>query len=124
MILAVPKDTPIVTQTPTPAGALLVRAADGTLVEDTPTAADPYAHYCVECGVGPAGQKTLILEYRSANGKVFTGYFYVTGFAELQLGVGPDALVYKLDSVLGTATIDPSATAQSPPAGFPPELCR
>lgn len=121
LVLAVPADTAVVDAPPTPAGALLVMATDGQLVDDPPTAADPYAHYCVECGTSPSGRKTVILEYRSADDAVFTGYFYVTAFEQLQLGVGPGAVVYELDDVAGSVT--PRADLQPfeppvPPASY------
>lgn len=122
LVLAVPASTPIVSQTPTPDGSLLVKAASGAYVDDPPTKNDPYAYYCVECGTGPAGQKTLILEYNSADGSVHTGYFYVTGFEELQLGVGPGAKVFRLDNVAGSATAAPDLPPFAPPSA-PAERC-
>jgi hypothetical protein len=105
LVLAVPTTTPIVTSTPTPAGALLVKGTSGQWIQDDPTAADPYARYCIECGVGPGGRKTVIMEYNSADNKIHTGYFYVTAFEELQVGVGPGARVYRINDVAGTVTL-------------------
>jgi hypothetical protein len=122
LVLAVPDDTALVTTTPTPPGSVLVRATDGSLILDDPTQGDPFARYCVECGTGPGGEKTLILEYHSADGSVFTGYFYVTAFEELQLGVGPAARVFALDTVAGTATELPDAALTAPP-DWPAHLC-
>lgn len=122
LVLAVPADTRMVTSTPTPNGGLLVMPTDGEFVDDPPTAADPFATYCVECGTGPGGRKTIILEYNSADGSVHTGYFFVTAFEELQVGVGEGARVYRLDDVAGTATLDETLEA-SPAPGFPPEMC-
>ncbi len=122
LVLAVPSSTMIVTAPPTPPGGLLVRAGDGTFMEDAPTAADPYAAYCVMCGTGPGGRKTMTMEYNSADDMIHTGYFSVTSFEELQVGVGDGARVYRLDDVHGTATLDPSLTAYDPPA-FPPMYC-
>jgi len=123
LVLAIPDDTPLVTSTPTPPGAVLVRATDGSLILDDPTQGDAYARYCVECGTGPQGQKTIILEYLSADESVFTGYFYVTAFEELQIGIGPDARVYALDSTVGTATELSNATPLVPP-DWPTSYCQ
>ncbi len=122
LVLAVPDDTPLVTSTPTPPGAVLVRTTDGALILDDPTQADEFARYCVECGTGPQGQKTIILEYLSVDESVFTGYFYLTAFEELQIGIGPDARVYALDSTAGTATEIADAVAVVPP-DWPTQYC-
>jgi hypothetical protein len=123
LVLAVPVGTAIVSATPTPPGSLLVRTTAGDFIQDDPTVADVFARYCVECGVGPGGRKTVILEYVSADERVRTGYFYVTAFEELQVGVGEGATVYALDDVAGTATALDGATAFLPPA-WPDERCR
>ncbi len=115
LVMAVPDGTPIATSTPTPEGALLVMGTSGEYIDDDPTLADPFARYCVECGVGPGGRKTVILEYDSLDGAVRTGYFYVTSFEELQVGVGPGAVVYSIDDVLGTVATLASAVAFRPP---------
>lgn len=115
LVLAVPAGTPLVFTTPTPPGSLLVRSTDGDLVLDDPTQGDIFARYCVECGTGPGGQRTVILEYVSADEAIQTGYFYLTAFEELQVGVGPGARVYALDDVAGTATEVPDATPTTPP---------
>jgi hypothetical protein len=116
LVLAVPDDTPLVTSTPTPAGALLVMGTDGGFIADEPTAADPYAAYCVECGEGPAGERTVILEYNSAHDAIATGYFYVTAFERLQVGVGAGARVYALDGATGAATPIDGEAPYAPPA--------
>lgn len=116
LVLAIPAEAPIVSATPTPNGSVLVRATDGSLKDDPPTASDPYAHYCAECGTGPGGRKTVIVEYNSASGAVKTGYFTITAIEELQIGVGAGARVYKVDDVTGAATLDSSAVPTTPPA--------
>lgn len=124
LVLVIPSDTPIVTQSPTPKGALLIRPPSDDAIEwDQPTVGDPFAKYCVTCGVAPDGRKTMIMEYNSANGKSFTGWFYVTNFEELQIGVGAGAKVYRLDSTNGTASLDPSGAPVSPPP-FPEAFCQ
>lgn len=70
---------------------------------DGPTETDLYARYYGTAPVGPNGEHTLTLSYRSADGTVFTHDFYATGVEELQLGIGDSAVVYELDSVNGTA---------------------
>ncbi|MCA9520181.1 MAG: hypothetical protein KC609_04390, partial [Myxococcales bacterium] len=124
LVLVIPSDTTIVTQSPTPKGALLIRPpSDDALDWDQPTVDDPFATYCVTCGVAPDGRRTVIMEYNSLNGKSFTGWFYVTNFEELQIGVGSGAKVYRLDSKSGSATLDTSLAPTSPPA-FPDAFCQ
>jgi hypothetical protein len=122
LVLAIPTDTEMVTSTPTPAGGLLVRANDGEFIVDEPTVGDDYARYCQDCGMGPGGEKTIIVEYNSADGMIETGYFYLTDVDELQVGIGEGARVYALDAVSGTATLIDGAepTEEIVP---PPELC-
>jgi hypothetical protein len=121
LVLAIDPASPVVSTTPTPPGSVLVRATAGDLVLDEPTQDDPFARYCVECGTSPAGAKTLILEYVSPDGSVHTGYFYVTAFEELQIGVGPAARVYDLDDVGGGAS--PSDAPAFDPPAWPGGLC-
>ena len=122
-VLAVPSDTTLVTATPTPPGSLFVRAGSGELIQDAPTADDLRTYYCVECGVGPGGRKTAILEYHKADGSVFTGFFYLTGIEEVQVGVGDGATVYALDDVNGTLTPMPNAEPFDPPTP-PASFCQ
>jgi hypothetical protein len=122
LVLAVPATTALVTATPTPPGSLLVRGTSGDFVQDDPTAADPFARYCVECGTGPGGRKTVILEYVAADDHVRTGYFYVTAFEELQIGVGDGARVFALEDVAGTASLLDGATPTTAP-DWPAALC-
>ncbi len=122
LVLAIPTDTEMVTSTPTPAGGLLVMSTSGELMVDDPTVDDVYARYCVECGTGPGGEKTIILEYNSADGMIETGYFYLTGVEELQVGIGDGAKVYSLDATAGTATLMDGADLHEAIVP-PPELC-
>jgi len=110
---AVPTDTEMVSSTPTPPGGLLVRSTSGELMVDDPTVGDVYARYCVECGTGPGGEKTIILEYNSADGMIETGYFYLTGVEELQVGLGDGAKVYALDSAAGPLVESDYATVST-----------
>lgn len=108
LILDVPPDTPIVGA---PAdltdGSLLVMIQSGyEPVIDTPTEEDPYARYYVTAPEGSAGERTLTLQYRSADGSVDTAYFYVTAVELLQLGSDEASPVYVMDPVSGTATLD------------------
>jgi hypothetical protein len=122
LVLAVPAATVVVTEPPTPEGALLVRATDGGYIPDEPTAADPFAAYCVECGTSPDGRKTVILEYVSEGGAVATGYFFVTAFEELQIGVGEEARLFAIRDDTGTLEqLDPGGL-YSPPA-WPSARC-
>jgi hypothetical protein len=115
LVMAVPTDTILVNQTPTPQGAFFVGVSSGAEIMDDPTAHDPYAYYCIECGVNPAGRRTMIFEYNSADGQVTTGYFYVTAFEELQIGLGPEARVFTIDDVNGTIVPAEDATVFAPP---------
>lgn len=120
LVLAVPPSTRIVTKAPE-SGALLVKPSDGSFIPDKPTEDDLYARYCIECGKGPGGRKTVIMEYVSEDGgRVDTGYFYVTAFEELQIGVGPDARVYTIDDAHGALKPAPGLPPFAAPA-FPPE---
>jgi hypothetical protein len=121
LVLAVPADTPIVTSTPTPPGALLVMPTDGVVLLDDPTQHDPFARYCIECGTGPGGRKTVILEYLSADESVHTGYFFVTAFEVLQVGVGDGATVWDVDDAAGAVT--PSSVDAYEPPGWPSHRC-
>ena len=115
LVMAVPATTEVVTGSPTPPGGLLVRGTDGGLVLDDPTQHDVHARYCVECGTGPDGRRTVILEYRSADESVFTGYFYLTAIEELQVGVGEEARVYRIDETEGRVELDGSLEPFDPP---------
>jgi hypothetical protein len=118
LVLAVPTDTLVRLSptTATPPGALSVLGTNGQWMGDDPTVADPHAAYCVECGEGPGGRRTIIFEYRSADDTVFTAYFYVTAMEELQLGLGPQARVFTIDDVHGTLIEAPGAPVFEPPA--------
>lgn len=124
LVMAIPTDTPLVTNAPTPAGSLRVLGSRGDFIPDEPTDLDPYARYCIECGVGPGGRKTIIIEYNSLDRSVRTGFVYLTAFEELQIGVGPGARVYRLDDIAGTATLADDLAPFEPPS--PPEgnYCR
>ena len=123
LVLAVPAGSPIVTSTPTPPGSVLVRGTDGELILDEPTQEDPFARYCVECGTSPDGRKTIIIEYVSADETISTGYFFVTAFEELQIGIGPGAEVFALDDVVGTATPLADAAIPTVPPDWPDAYC-
>ena len=124
LVLAIPGDTQLVTDGPTPPGGLRVKGTDGDYFYTSGgTQDDPFARYCVECGTSPTGRRTLIIEYRSADESVFTAYFYVTAFEELQVGVGPLAKIYRIDDVSGVVTEDVELTPFAPPP-FPQHLCR
>lgn len=124
LVLALPVNTPIIDKTPTPNGSLMIKfiTESDDYVLDGPTKQNPYAQYCITCGVGPGGKKGLVFEYNSANGKVHSGYFWVTDMEELQIGVGADAKVYKLDNVNAKANLDASLKPFIPPQE--PALCQ
>lgn len=119
LVLGIPASTEVVSQTPTGNGQLLVRIDHnypGEIEWDKPVYEDLKARYCIRCGESQEGEKTMTLEYKSANGKVNTGYFYVTDFEELQVGVGEGAKVYRLDDVSGKAVLDGGIVATQAPA--------
>lgn len=125
LVLVVPPDTKIVDKTPTPPGALLVRIVADYAKDiwwDGPVIGDPFAKYCITCGTGPGGRKTVTLEYKSATTPAFTGYFWVTAFEELQLGVGPDAKMFRIDDVAGKLIPAPDLMPYDPP-GPPDGVC-
>ncbi len=129
LLLVIPDDTPIVDrpQDPATVNFLLVmreNASGGIDVPiwDAPTVNDPYAKYCSTCGSGPDGQRTLFVQYVSADGTKDTGYVSVTAFEELQVGIGVDAKMYRLDQVLGRAMLAPDLSPITPPR-FPLEWC-
>jgi len=126
LVLVIPKDTQMISSGATQPGQLLVRILNNynpNIDWDDPTVNDPKAKYCITCGVGPQGRKTLTLEYRSKSDHIHTGYFWVTAFEELQIGLGPQALVYTLNDILGKATLDPSLTPFEPPP-LDPKYCQ
>lgn len=123
LVLDVPTSTVLVGAVETPEGALSVRGTDGGTILDDPTQGDPFAAYCVECGEGPLGRRTVIFEYRSTGGTVHTGYFYVTAFEELQIGVGAGARVLRIDDVAG-ALVETSSAAPTTAPTPPDDLCR
>lgn len=125
LVLVIPESTELISSGVTQPGQLLIRIVKGYNNQpewDGPTAEDPKAKYCITCGVGPSGEKTITLEYRSADGSVNTGYFWVTAFEELQIGIGPGAQVYSIDDVVATVSPAPALVKTAPPA-FDPAYC-
>ena len=109
LLLDIPPDTVLVnTPAESVAGTLLVFVEnDYQVVIDTPTEGDQWGRYYVTAPPGPAGERTMVFQYRSADAGINTAYFYVTDVEELQVGLGKDAKLYSLDDVLGVATLDP-----------------
>jgi hypothetical protein len=125
LVLVIPASTTVISGGATQPGQLLVRTLanyPSSAQWDAPTQGDPRAKYCVTCGVGPSGRKTVTLEYRSADGAIHTGYFWVTAFEELQIGVGPGARVYTINDVAGTVALNDALPAFEPPA-LDPSYC-
>lgn len=110
LVMNVPPDTQMVTRPgdSAPGTMLVFVESDYQAVVDGPTEDDPNGRYYVTAPVGPEGEHTLTMQYQSADGSVDTAWFYVTDVEELQMGVGADARVYRLDDVAGTATADES----------------
>lgn len=123
LVLVIPEETPIVNIPPTPKGALLVMSAGPSFRWDPPTQDDPFARYCYPCGVGPSGRTTIIIDYVDAFGNDKTaGYVYVTAFEELQIGIGPEAKVYRIDDVMGRV-VEASDLLPLTPPPFPTGVC-
>lgn len=126
LVMAVPVDTAIVGKPATPPGSLLVMSTvndyGDEIVWDVPMMHDPHAKYCISCGVGPQGRRTVIMEYVSDDGSIDTGYFFTTGIEELQIGVGPGAQLYRLDDVNGMVVPDSGLVPFDPP-DMPWSLC-
>ena len=122
LVLVVPPDTPIVDKPATPPGSLLVMTAGDVLKVDEGTKDYFDAKYCIPCGVGPNGERSIIIEYVSADSAIETGYVSVTAMEELQLGLGAGAKVYRLDQVNGHAILDPTLKPIDVPE-FPAALC-
>ena len=118
LVLAIPSDTKITDKTPTQPGELLIRIPSDystNVVWDNPVYNDIYARYCISCGISKDNKKTITLEYNKKDGTVRTGYFTVTDFERLQIGIGADAKVYDLDSINGKATLNPLLPKFTPP---------
>jgi len=127
LVLVAPPETRIVDRPSSPPqpGSVLVMRENGGSDEpwyDEPTLNDPYARYCITCGRGPNGERTLYVQYASADGRIDTGYVSVTAFEELQVGTGPGARVYRLDQVAGRAVAAPDLAPLEAPA-HPFEWC-
>lgn len=114
LVLVVPVDTPVHSGGPSTESGVVAVWVDpdyGTdPIPDPPTEDDVFARYYGSAGIGPDGKKTVLWAYESASGSVHTGYCTMTGIEELQVGLGPQARVYRIDEVQGAATHDPSLT--------------
>jgi hypothetical protein len=75
---------------------------------DAPTEDDEFARYYGLAEVGPGGEHTVTISYRSPDGRVFTQDSYITAVEEIQLGVGDSARVYVVDQVSGQLIEDPT----------------
>lgn len=118
LVLVIPIDTEIVTKTPTKPGQLFVGIVPNYSDEvqwDGPTKNDPDGGYCITCGRSPDGRRTMTFEYVSKDKKIRTGYFYVTAFEELQIGLGPGARLYAIDDKNGALKLATGLTPFEPP---------
>ncbi|OQY26964.1 MAG: hypothetical protein B6244_12075, partial [Candidatus Cloacimonetes bacterium 4572_55] len=57
---------------------------------------------------GPGGRRMVTFNYKRITDDYYTGYMNMASIEELQIGVGPNAKVYDIDDVNGTATYNPS----------------
>ncbi|OQY27979.1 MAG: hypothetical protein B6244_08525, partial [Candidatus Cloacimonetes bacterium 4572_55] len=78
-------------------------------VIDPPTANDPMARYH-SYHTGPGGRRMVTFNYKRITDDYYTGYMNMASIEELQIGVGPNAKVYDINDVDGTATYNPSLT--------------
>ena len=120
LILAIDSATPVVTARSehdnTPGSLLAFIYSDYASAVDEPMAGEPYAQYYGTAPVGPGGEHTLTLSYRSADGTVFTHDFYATGIEIVQLGIDENAAVYEVDQRTGQLT---RSTAITPFTAIP-----
>ncbi len=113
LVLDVPLDTPLLPHTPgaeLAQGSATLNLFDEYSEEPVPDGLmqdDPLTRYYVYAGIGPEGQKTLTLRYRSASDHV-RALVMLTAIEEIQIGIGENARVYKVDQVNGKA--EPSAS--------------
>jgi hypothetical protein len=112
LVLVVPPDTTIAPTRPEHDGQMGSLLAfiylDYEIKEDAPTVSDPFARYYSTVPDGPNGERTITLGYRSESGSVDTADFYITNVDEIQLGLGPDAVVYTVNHETGALTLDAS----------------
>ena len=73
---------------------------------DPVTVEDLYARYHRYL-TSPEGRRMVTFEYNSASDAAPNGHMNMASIEELQLGIGPDAKVYRVDDLTGTATYDP-----------------
>ncbi len=126
LVLVIPPDTRILPFGDNPPGTLTVGlyyGDDGTVWWDEPMYGDPLAEYCITCGRGPSGERTITLAYHSASGHFETGWFWITDIEEIQLGLGAAAALYRVDQRQGSLSPAPDLSAFNPPAE-PLEYCR
>ena len=109
LILVIPVDTRVFsTVTPLTPGSLQVRIPPNYSDEpagDTLTSEDVFARYYGTAGLGPMGRHTLVFDYLSLSGLITSGYISLTAIEELQIGLGADAKVYRLDDIAGVANL-------------------
>lgn len=112
IVLVVPVDTAVENGAASAASGVVAVWIDPDYspdpVSDPPTEDDVYARYYASAGIGPGGKKTVLWAYESVSGNVHTGYCAMTGIEELQVGLGPQARVYRIDETNGVATYDAS----------------
>jgi hypothetical protein len=108
LVLAVAPDTEVVHERGlhdnNPGSLLSFVYSDYAPTTDGPTVDDVFARYFGTAEIGPAGEHTITLSYRSPDSAVFTQDFYATAIEEIQLGTGSDAIVYTVDQTSGLLT--------------------
>lgn len=74
-------------------------------VPDPPTVDNIYARYYSTAGLSPEGRRTVFIDYRPVTGSNHAGDNYLTGVEEIQIGIGPNAKVYRIDDINGEAVL-------------------
>jgi hypothetical protein len=112
LVLAIPPETPVSnSRDPITPGMLQVYIPadyNAEPVPDPPTEADVFARYVETAGLSPDGRHTMIFQYLSADSQVRTGFIFITAIEEIQVGIGPDAPVYRVDDRAGVTIRDGS----------------
>jgi hypothetical protein len=110
LIFVLPDDTPVVGSevgsTPNGSVKLWQQNPFPANQEDEPMAGQVYARYHTAY-TNNEGRRTMLIEYRTPDGNTTTGYMSLVSFEELQVGIGENAKVYKIDDKTGTFEYDP-----------------
>lgn len=105
LIMNIPSDTAIIsTPSSTPGTLLIMIEGNYQPSIDGPTEDDLFGRYYGHAPLGPNDEKTVTLQYRSANGSVNTAYFYITDIEEIQVGSDNNAVILEVNDITGNVT--------------------